>query len=154
MSLEERITNLADLEAIKFLKTRYAQVLDGFSEEKISNLFTEDAVWDIGKRGSYKGRKEIQDFFDNKLSSFQPFSMHYFVQPVIEIDGTKATGRWYMLLAACSSDGSAVWSAGIEDDEYEKVDGEWLMSRMKLTSVFRTPYELGWAKKRFEDSPS
>jgi hypothetical protein len=80
--------------------------------------------------------------------------MHYFVQPVININGNKATGRWYMLLAACSGDGSAVWSAGIEDDEYEKVNGEWLMSRMKLTSVFRTPYEMGWAKKRFEDSPS
>jgi hypothetical protein len=36
--------------------------------------------------------------------------------------------------------------AGYEDDEYVRVDGDWLHRSMKLSVVFMAPYERGWAK--------
>jgi hypothetical protein len=35
---------------------------------------------------------------------------------------------------------------GFEDDEYARVGGVWLHTRMKLTSVFLAPHETGWQK--------
>lgn len=36
--------------------------------------------------------------------------------------------------------------AGVEDDAYVSVDGQWLHSRMKPEIVFMAPYERGWLK--------
>ena len=54
-------------------------------------------------------------------------------------------------MAATQGDGRAVWTAGIEEEIYEKVNGEWLISELKLTGIFRTPYEEGWHKVRFAE---
>ena len=35
---------------------------------------------------------------------------------------------------------------GYEDDEYVRTDGVWLHRSMKLTTVFMSPVEEGWAK--------
>ena len=150
MSLEElerRLQVLEDVEAIRKLKARYSQVLDGFSKENVETLFTEDGVWDLDQRGRFVGRQAIKEF-SKKLPEALPFCVHYFVQPTIVVEGQRAKGRWYMLVPATKGDGGAIWSAGLEDDEYEKVNGEWLISKLKLTSIFRTPYEEGWHKKR------
>jgi ketosteroid isomerase-like protein len=148
--LKRQIQVLGDLEAIRQLKARYAQVVDGFLNQDIEKLFTEDAVLDFTPRDILKGRQAIKEFF-RKIPEFQPFSIHYFVLPDIKVEGEKAQGRWYMWLPATKGDGSAIWVAGYEDDMYVKVDGEWLISEVKLTRCFRTPYEEGWHKKRFAD---
>ena len=115
--IDRRLSVLEDLECIKRLKARYAHILDGFSDENIENVFTDDGIWDLGPRGVYRGKGAIAEFF-KKIPEIQPFSVHYFVQPEIEVDGEKAKGRWYMWLPATRSNNRAVWSAGIEDDEY------------------------------------
>jgi len=148
--LERRIQILEDIEAIKTLKSRYAQALDGYLKQDIGQLFTEDAVWDLGRRGSFKGRQAIRDFF-KKYPAILPFRIHYFVQSDIKVEGQKAEGKWYMWLPASIADGRAVWSAGIEDDKYEKINTTWLVSEMKLTMIMRTPYEEGWHKTKYID---
>ena len=158
--LEKRIQGLEDLEAIKKLKARYAQLadekysdgmpkgekdLEGIANE-MTQLFTEDAVWDGGRFGGIlKGRKEIYKRF--KGANFN-FAIHYFVMPHITINGDRAKGRWYMWEAATLTDGTPVWIAGFEDDEYTKINGQWLMSYLKFTLVFLTPYHQGWFQKK------
>jgi hypothetical protein len=146
--IEKRIEVLEDIEAIKRLKSHYAQITDDFLNDDIEKLFTENAILDLTPRGIFKGREAIKEFF-KKIPEFQPFSIHYFILPDIKIEGEKAQGRWYMWLPATKGDGGAIWVAGYEDDIYEKVNGEWLISKVKLTRCFRTPYEQGWQKMRF-----
>lgn len=146
--LERRVAALEDIEAIKRLKAHYAQVLDGFSNARVEDLFTEDGVWDIETRGRFVGRQAIREF-SIRLRELVPFSIHYFVQPEIRIGGEKAEGRWYMWLPATKADGGAVWSAAIEDDKYVKVNEKWFILELKFKIIFRTPYEEGWHKKRF-----
>ena len=147
--LEKRVQVLEDIEAIKKLKARYAQAADdNYNPEKLSSMFTEDGVWDGGKElGVYKGRKEIYDFFKQTSDSII-FAVHYFMAPDITVEGDKAYCRWYMWLPATLKGNKAVWIAGLEDDKYEKIRGQWLMKEMKLTILFQAPYEHGWAKKR------
>lgn len=154
MSLEEvekRIQLLEDLEAIKKLKVRYARVCDdGFDPEEMVKLFTENAVWEAKPLGRYEGREGIRKFAEEASKQFV-FSVHYFVGPYIEIDGNKARGRWYTWCPATMAGGKGVWASAVEDDKYEKVNGEWLISELKVTVWFNTPYEEGWHKTRFLD---
>jgi hypothetical protein len=149
--LESRIGLLEDMQEIRELKARYAQITDGFLDEEPELLFTEDGILDLTPRGVFTGREKIRKFFKEKLPISQPFGIHYFMLPSIKIEGEKAQARWYMWLPATKSDGGAIWTAGYEDDSYLKVGGKWLISQVKLTRCFRTPYEEGWHKKRFAD---
>lgn len=148
--LEKRIRVLEDTGAIKRLKSRYAQIIDGASPEEVGKLVTENAVFDYGQLGALKGRKAISDYF-KKYPEIRSFRVHYFSQPDITIEGEKACGRWYMWVPCSTGDGRAIWSSGYEDEKYERVNGEWLIAELKLISIFRTPYEEGWHKKKFID---
>jgi hypothetical protein len=148
--LEKRIRALEDVEAIKRLKSRYAQIVDGPSPGDIGKLVTEEAVFDYGPLGAVRGRKAISDYF-RKYPEIRPFRVHYFSQPDLTVEGDTAHGRWYMWVPCSTGDGRALWSSGVEDEKYEKVNGEWLIAELKLTSNFRTTFEEGWHKKRFID---
>ena len=37
--------------------------------------------------------------------------------------------------------------AGVEEDEYQRVDGTWLHRSMQLRVVILAPYELVWARR-------
>ncbi len=147
--LERRIQTLEDIEALRKLKARYCAYCDaGYDAEGLASLFTDDAVWDGGTFGRFDGRKAIYDFFAG-ISKTLPFALHYVMNPLIEVHGDRATGRWYLLEPCTFAEGSqAVWGAARYEDRYLKVRGEWKFQEVKLISSFWTPYEQGWARKQ------
>lgn len=149
-TIEERLRALEDLEEIRRLKARYAAACDdSYNADAIAALFTEDAVWDGGALGRADGREAIRKFFSRATEVF-PFAMHNVMNPIIDVDGDRATAQWYLLQPATMAKGNqAVWLAAIYHDEYVRIDGGWMFKRLKVTSQFLTPYEEGWAKKRF-----
>ncbi len=156
--LEGRLRAVEDVQAIQNLKAHYAELtdrrygadgvrprdqLENLARE-IASLFTDDAVWDAGGTlGRCEGREAIYERF---LHPTLLFSWHYFVKPRITVDGDAARARWDILAPCTTADGRARWLAGYEDDEYRRVEGDWLHSRMKLTTVFLAPHDRGWAK--------
>jgi ketosteroid isomerase-like protein len=148
--LEKRIQVLEDTEAIKRLKARYSRIIDGPCPEEVGKIVTENAVLVYGNLGTLKGRTAISDYF-KKYPDIRSFRVHYFSQPEITVDGDCAYGRWYMWVPCSTGDGRAIWSSGYEEEKYEKVHGEWLIAELKLISIFRTPYEEGWHKRKFID---
>lgn len=153
MNLEElaqRIQALEDAEAIKKLKARYTNYCDnGYDPDGIASLFTEDAIWDGGVFGKRVGREAIRKFFQG-ASKMLPFAIHYVMNPIIEVNGNTATGSWYLFQTCTFAEGNqAVWGAARYSEEYVKQDGEWKFKNLKVNSEFWTPYDQGWAKKRF-----
>jgi len=157
-ALEARVARLEAEEEIRRLKARYGALVDArYGRDgprpraeiepiasEIAGLFTADAVWDGGAGlGLCRGRDAIRERF---LEPTLRFSWHYFVKPAIEVTGERARGTWDLLAPCTTRDGVASWMAGVEEDEYARVDGEWLHTRMKLTSVFLAPHETGWQK--------
>jgi len=149
-TIEERLRALEDIEEIRKLKTRYAAACDdNYNADAIAALFIEDAVWDGGALGKAEGRAAIRKFF-SRATEFFPFAIHHVMNPIVEIDGDRATAQWYLLQPATMAKGNqAVWLAAIYHDEYVRHDGRWMFKRLKVTSHFLTPYEEGWAKKQF-----
>jgi hypothetical protein len=157
-ALEARVRSLEDVEAIRELKARYGALVDSRYgpdgpkpraelepiAREIAGLFTEDALWDGGKAlGACRGREAIRLRF---LEPTLRFSWHYFVKPRIVVDGDRARGSWDLLAPCTTRDGRPHWMAGLEEDEYARVEGAWLHTRMRLQVVFFAPYARGWTQ--------
>ena len=147
---ERRLVEFEDIEAIKKLKARYCAHADnGFNADGIASLFTEDGIWDGKKLGRYEGRESIRAFV-KRVPNLMTFGIHYVMNPIIELQGDKATGQWYLLQACTLAEsGEAAWQAGRYDEEYVKVAGEWKFKVVNFTSFFLTPFDQGWVKKQF-----
>ena len=95
--LQNRITRLEDIEAIKQLKAIYCDICDDdHNPDRITKIFAEDGIWEGGGFGKAEGLKEIRDFFVG-FQTHITFSQHNVMNPIIEIDGNRATGTWYLL---------------------------------------------------------
>ncbi len=162
-SLESRLRVVEDIEAIRRLKARYGELADqryGRNGVKpraelepiareLATLFSEEAVWDGGRAlGLCQGREAI---YQRMLAPTLSFSWHYFVKPQIDVEGDRARASWDILAACTTQQNVACWMSGLERDEYVRVDGHWLHSRMSLEVAFMAPYEQGWARRSATD---
>ncbi|HIF08568.1 MAG TPA: nuclear transport factor 2 family protein, partial [Sneathiellales bacterium] len=95
--LEQRITRLEDIEAIKQLKVRYSHICDDLhNPDNIASVFADDAIWESEDFGTATGHAEIRALF-SKFRDMFTFSQHNMTNPIIEVDGDRATGIWYIM---------------------------------------------------------
>jgi ketosteroid isomerase-like protein len=151
---EAQIRRLADIEALKTLKHRYAAYCDdGYNADGIASLFTEDAVWDGGPFGRFEGREAIREFFTG-LPEAVDWACHYMLNPVIEVDGDAATGAWLLWQPlVLKKDSQAMWISARYDDTYVRVGDEWLHKSVEVDIQAFSPYEKGFGKMRFAPPP-
>ncbi len=148
--LEQRVRALEDVNEIRLLKAQYAAYCDdNYNPDKIAELFVEDATWESGALGRFEGREAIREFFRGASKIFT-FAIHYGLNPQIEVDGDTAKARWYLFMPCTVADGDkAMWRAGIDDEEYVRLNGKWMFKSKTSTGIFSTPFEEGWARTRF-----
>jgi ketosteroid isomerase-like protein len=151
MTMAQRVQRIEDIEEIKQLKALYCMYCDGgwagptHDYDQIAALFTEDAVTE-GTAGRTEGRESIRRLYRSYQAT--PFAFHRVTNPIIKVDGNRATGNWHVLVALTRPDGQAVWIAGIYDEEYQRTREGWRIKLLKFTPAFITPYEQGWGKER------
>ena len=146
--LENRVRVLEDMEAIRNLKARYAEICDDrYNVKRMEELFVEDSVWDGGEVwGVYKGRNEIMRFFAEAGERIT--GVHFFVQPKIRIASNhEAEGSWYLLQQGTKGD-MAFWLSAVEYEKYVKINGKWFFKEIKFKEFFATPFEEGWHRNR------
>lgn len=148
--LEQRVQALEDVNAIRHLKARYAAYCDDqYNPDAIAALFTEDAVWESQGLGRFEGRHAIREFFRGASRLF-PFAIHYSLNGQIDVQGDMARAQWYLFMPCTLGEGNrAMWRAGVDHEEYVRVEGEWKFTRTSSAPLFHTPFEEGWAKTRF-----
>jgi len=154
-TLEDRIRRLEDIEALKQLKARYAAYCDDdYDASTLAPLFTEDAVWDGGPMGRFEGREAIRSFFAS-ANQAATFAIHHVTNPILEVDGDRATGRWYLWQPCTFAEGNqGLWMAGCYNDVYRREGGHWLFEQVTITLRMLSPYEAGWANTRMIEVPS
>ena len=148
--LENRVRDLESANEIRNLKAEYAAACDdNYDPDRIAALFVEDATWESQGLGRFEGREAIREFFRG-ISSHFVFALHYGLNPSIEVNRDSARARWYLFMpCTVGENGQAMWRAGIDDEEYVRVNGKWMFKSKKSAPIFNTTYEQGWARQRF-----
>ena len=156
--LEARVKVLEDIEEIRKLKATYCYLCDaGLGDEgirdKLISHFTEDARVDfgLGVASMFEGKDGLETFFGQVVPAAVSFCMHMVHDPIIEVRGDRATGKWYY--EAPTTDAStnrAQWMAGTYEEEYVRESGKWKFAYIKTTWKYISPYDEGWAKNRGE----
>jgi len=131
--LEKRITRIEDIEAIKQLKARYCDICDDMhNPDRIASVFAEDGIWESGDFGVAQGPEKIRELFAGFKRLFS-FSQHNITNPLIEINGDKATGVWYIMGPWTETEGDKeIWMSARYDDDYLKINNEWKYQHLRV----------------------
>ena len=79
------------------------------------------------------------------------FAVHYLTNESIEVHGNQATGRWKLFEPCTFRRDLALWQGGWYADDFERRDGVWKFTQLRLKLVYSTPFDEGWVRTRFAD---
>ncbi len=151
-TLTTRLQRMEDLEEIKQLKARYCAICDDdHNPDMITSIFTEDGVWEGPGIGAAEGHVEIKALFE-RFQATMSYSQHMTMNPIIEVQGERATGTWTFFGPFTFYEGNrARWQATRYAEEYKKVNGRWLIAHLRIAGrSMSASYEKGWAKQTAE----
>jgi len=161
LTLEQRITRLEDIEAIKILIATFSRGADAKCDPAILRpIFTDDAVFDIGQFGTLEGGDNIVNQMHSNTDIGFNWTLHYLVSPVIEIHDDLETATCFYYLwetathATKKGDEDSYWIGGWYDaTAFKEGDGKWRFKYLKLTIKLLSSYEEGWHElpKSFDD---
>ena len=145
------VARLEAHDAVENLQAAYGYYYDKSQWDQIADLFTDDATYEVGQRGVYRGRKHIRAALDLiGPAGPQPgvLNNELQLQPLIHVsaDGTTAKARWRTLEMKGVHGKSGYWGEGVYENEYALQDGVWKISKLHYYLTFRADYAKGWAK--------
>jgi hypothetical protein len=125
-----------DVAQLCSLKYEYCYAFDSGDLARLTALFTADAVCDLGPFGTWRGIAEITDGYREQMvaSKVPGGRLHSVSNPLIEVDGDDARGRWYLVdydIEAGASQPIRLLAG--YDDEYRRERGAWRISLSRLT---------------------
>ncbi len=139
MNLEQIESRLNDVEAtlqILNLHNEYVLYLNNRQWREMADCFAHNATAYIHEERT--GKEEIYRLFTEviaKLNEGKRRDAHFAVQPVLAVDGEKASGHWLMYIFIPNDEGGVErYLAGRYDCEYAKVEGKWKFSLLTYTS--------------------
>ena len=100
MDTAARLERLEDFEAIRQLKARYCAACDDdHNPAALGPLFAEDATWEAAVTGRAEGRAQIQALLGSVGTSGRiRNSAHHAINPIIDLNGDRATGHWRLIM--------------------------------------------------------
>ena len=148
--LEARIRKIEDIEEIKNLQARYCYLIDTLQMDKVPDLFADNFTAEYVPLGTYTTKAKLLKFL-KATDEGTSMMCHQAMTPLIEVDGDKATGIWYLFgpFTNRTPEGEvANWIQGRYDNDYVREDGKWKLSHLRFRFNIQSPYEDGWVKTR------
>lgn len=147
-TLETRIQRLEAVAAIERLQRIIRLLPRHRMWSEVVELFSDDAEVEVGRRGVYRGRDQLQTFFHDVLGAGRSgrakneLHNHVQIQGVVTLAerGDRAYGRFRALaqFAMQMPDGSAGcgWAEGVYENEYVQHDGAWRIRVLRWMPSF------------------
>lgn len=130
--LNKNVQKLVDIESIKKLQLEYIYGLNSLQWDTMLDCFTETAVTDLWDHGICEGKAQIESQFKKELANIvKPRDCHFIGQPLIEVNGDSAKGKWMMMIFF--PEGERRFVKGKYDAEYLRVDNQWKIDRLVFT---------------------
>jgi hypothetical protein len=153
--LQQRVTRLEDEREIEILQRTYGYYVDRNLWSETAQLFTPDGTLEIGGRGVFSGRKRVQQYLE--WLGFPVHGRlydHTQMQPIVHVspDGRTAKGRWRALVFGGDYGAASVFGDCIYENEYRKVDGKWMISKLHAYFVMYTDLAQGWGVRAWPNT--
>lgn len=142
-TLEQRIQQLEDIEAIRRLKAAYCDACDNDHDgDAVAALFTEDGSWQHEGREANVGKAAIaKNMYWVREHGGMRCSAHIVSNPDIEVDGDRASGNWRLVMMFSLRDGQSFYRIiGRYEETYVRKDGRWLFQTLLVKVEERGPY--------------
>jgi hypothetical protein len=154
MNLEQRISRLEAIEAIKQLKAKYFLACDNKQPELVRSCFVDgDMVIDYGRVGSFTNADELVAIYTKYACEDHIVEMHHAQNPQVEITSdTQASASWGLYYYMIDTRQNTVTQlGGFYEDEYRREGGEWKISAScyRVTSTQLMDLSEGLAKVTF-----
>lgn len=140
---------LKDVHEIQTLKARYADAVDGgwsgvtaHDADAVIALFVPDGKWDSGAFGGGTGHEGIREYMQTG-AAIMPFAFHHISNPLIEVEGDRATARWHAMLAVIAED-QAKLHVGVYDDRMVRTKKGWRFELLRFTLAATTDLPVSW----------
>ena len=147
-TIEARLQLQEDITEIIRLKARYCRAADcGWDRPKpdsagVADCFVADGVWDAGPGfARLTGTDAIRNYFATKE---HPFGLHTVSNPIIHVDGDRATGQWQLLCPSIIENDQHIWIGGIYDDEFLRTPNGWRFKTIQVTIAFTSKADPGF----------
>ena len=128
-ALEAHVERFESIEAIRTLRARYHELVNEDAGPRLYELFAPDAAIVYGGRPEVRGRENIRAFF----ATFPVQCARQFIHShVVDVQGDRGTGFSY-LDGRPVRDGKSYYVVGRFDDEYIRLDGQWMFQRVVLS---------------------
>jgi len=148
-SLRQRTRELEDREAIRELTARYMQAMHDARWEDAVACFSEQATYDHGHLGELRSKADLRTFYTEFMPAFESaggWAFDLLADPVIEVDGDRAEGRWFLLTLLIDPDTQEpAWSMATLEYEYRRETEGWRFYRNRcIHEHMLSPYSKGW----------
>ena len=149
--LVRRAQRLEDEQSVLNLQRAYGYYLDRGLWKAAAGLFSKDGSLEIGQAGVYVGRDHIR----RSLALIGPEGLragqvndHLQVEPIVDVspDGRTAKGRIFELAFVGGGGQPGRLVQNVEENEYVRVGGEWLMQSVHDYTILATDSDQGWGK--------
>ena len=148
-TLQAEVVNLEAENEIENLQGIFGFYYDKNQWQQAADLFTEDATLEWGGSGVYAGKARILAWLQSHGAEGPQAGVlndQMQLQPIVTVapDGLTAKARWHLFSQEAQHSVEHYWGTGIYENEYRNEDGVWKLSKLKLYSSMRTPYDDGW----------
>lgn len=142
--MNDALSHLLAIEAIKQLKARYFRSVDTFDLEGWLDCFTDDCqlVLDVGARRRDRpapptirlnGKQELMEYWNSNTTRIE--SVHHGHMPEIQLlSDSEAWGIWAMEDIVEFTDG-LLHGFGHYHERYRRSEGAWRIASMRLTRI-------------------
>ena len=140
--MESEAARLADREAIRELRARYSHSYDSRQLDAFVDLFTEDAVLQLGPLGLVQGREAIRAALSGPIATAD-FAVHFTSDELTEFtgaDSARGTARFAVHYGRTPN----IEGAGTYHDEYRHTRDGWRFVRRTIDFFYMGPRTSEW----------
>lgn len=133
--------DLRDQQAIRTLVARYCHSIGACDDDAWAATWDENGEWRV-LGNTARGRAAVLEHYQ-KLVAGVSFVVQMAFDPIIEVNGDRAEGRWQVLEYLKFLDGNGAQNLGYYQDEYVRcADGEWRFALRDFSPRYLGPPDL------------
>ncbi|HEY1854024.1 MAG TPA: nuclear transport factor 2 family protein [Solirubrobacterales bacterium] len=126
--VDDGLAAITDWIAIRRVTAEYVCAVDERNPEALAATFTPDGVIEVVGMRTHSGREEVAKVALRDRGT----ALHMTTDPIIDVDGDRATQTCRLLIARASGDERTpvtFYEAGTYDDELVRAGDGWLFAR-------------------------